>query len=153
MAWHRFIGISFAGALASVAAAQDSPMLDALRARYPQGIPWRVEIVDANKASLGALEMRITSEPGSSCLGDVGNGGVKVEFVRKDGLSPALHTSSYGVAKFSGNKVKIDLTGGLCDAYLLMEGVMAADGSSSGDVFTLSLGGGHDVGTFRASVR
>jgi hypothetical protein len=132
-------------------AAEPSP-IDTLRTKFPDGIPWRVEFVDSAGKSLGAIDMRITSARGDSCLGDMNPDGVRVEFVHKDKLSPTLSTTSYGVAKFTGNKVKIDLTGGLCDAYLLMNGELAANGSSTGDVYTFGMRGGHDVATYRATV-
>lgn len=146
----------FAASLAALIAcgthAAEPSSIDALRAKFPHGIPWRVEFVDAAGKSLGAIDMRITSTRGDSCLGDMNADGVRIEFVRKDKLSPTLSTTSHGVAKFAGNKIRIDLTGGLCDAYLLMNGEMAADGSSTGDVSTFGMGGGHAIATYRAAV-
>jgi hypothetical protein len=57
------------------------------------------------------------------------------------------------VAKFAGNKVRIDLTGGMCDAYHFIEGEMAADGSSTGDVYAFGMRFHRDLGTYRATVR
>jgi hypothetical protein len=132
-------------------ASEPSP-IDALRTKFPDGIPWRVEFVDSAGKSLGAIDMRITSARGDSCLGGMNPDGVRVEFVRKDNLSPTLSITSYGVAKFTGNKVEIDLTGGLCDAYLLMNGEVAVNGSSTGDVSRFGMSGGHEVAKYRAMV-
>lgn len=132
-------------------AAEPSP-IEALRTKFPNGIPWRVEFADSAGKSLGAIDMRITSARGESCLGNMNPDGVRVEYVRKDKLSPTLSTTSYGVAKFTGNKVEVDLTGGLCDAYLLMNGEVAADGSSTGDVSTFGMRGGQEIARYRATV-
>src|SRR5258706_6044378 len=70
-------------------AAEPSP-IDALRTKFPQGIPWHVEFADSAGKSLGAIDMRIASERAESCLGGMNPGGVRVEFVRKDKLSPTL---------------------------------------------------------------
>ena len=132
-------------------AAEPSP-IDALRLKFPDGIPWHVQFFDSAGKSLGTIDMRITSAPGDSCLGSMSPDGVRVEFVRKDDLSPTLSTTSHGVAKFSGENVKIDLTGGLCDAYLLMEGKFDANGTSTGDVSTFGMRGGRAVATYRATM-
>lgn len=150
---HRpLLAAPLAALIACAAHAAEPSPIDALRTKFPQGIPWHVGFVDSDGKSLGAIDMRITSERGDSCLGGMDPGGVRVEFVRKDRLSPTLSTTSHGVAKFDGNKVKIDLTGGMCDAYLLMNGEIAADGSSTGDVSTFGMTGGHEVAKYRAAV-
>lgn len=146
------LAASIAALIVSATQAAERSTIDALRTRFPNGIPWHVEFVDAAGKSLGAIDMRITSERGDSCLGDMNQDGVRVEFVRKDRLSPTLSTTSHGVAKFTGNNVKVDLTGGLCDAYLLMNGEIAANGSSTGDVSTFGMRGGHEIATYRATV-
>jgi len=133
--------------------ADEHSPIESLRAKFPQGVPWHVEFSDSAGKSLGAIDMRITSQRGDSCLGDMNPDGVRVEFERKENLSPTLGTTAYGVAKFTDNKVRIDLTGGMCDAYLLIEGEIAADGSSKGDVVAFGMRSGHDVATYRATVR
>jgi hypothetical protein len=149
----RKLIVIFLAAMASgLAIAGDSSSIESLRTKFPKGIPWKVEILGTDGKSLGALEMLITSDPASSCLGEM-NDGVRVKFTRKDALSPTLFVATYGVARFTGDKVKIDLTGGLCDAYLLMSGEMAADGSSTGEIHTLGMREGHDVGTYHAVVK
>lgn len=132
-------------------AAEPSP-IEALRIKYPHGIPWHVEFVDPVGKSLGAIDMRITAERGDSCLGGMSPDGVRVDFVRKQKLSPALSVTSHGVAKFTGNKLRIDLTGGLCDAYLLMDGEVSANGASTGQVSAFGMRGGRDIATYRAAV-
>lgn len=152
MAWHKPFFIFLAVLMVRLAIAAGAPPFDALRAGFPHGIPWNVVIVNADGTSIGNLEMLITSDQARSCLGDM-EGGVRVEFTRKDELPETLHLASYGVAKIAGDKIKIDLTGGICDAYLLMSGTIASDGSSTGDIYTLGLRGGHDVATYRATVK
>ncbi len=71
-------------------------------------------------------------------------------FIRPGVLWPPLPIASHGIATFIGDKIKIDLTGGTCDAYLMMDGVVTPDGSSSGVIYTFGPGGEHNVGTYRA---
>jgi hypothetical protein len=141
-----------AALIAGTAIAAERSPLEVLRAQFPQGIPWKVEISDTNGKSLGDLEVLIKTEHAHSCLGEIDDGGVRVEFIGKHGISDSL-IESYGIAKISGNRIQIDLTGGTCDAYVIMDGMVAPDGSSIGDVFTLSLNGGHDIGKYRATLR
>jgi hypothetical protein len=124
-----------------------------LRARFPTGVPWTVKVYDPAGKELASLRMRITPKAADSCLGDMA-GGVRVDFDPKEAkaISPTLPIGSYGVAKFTDDAIKIDLTGGICDAYLLMAGKIDADGSSTGTVYRFSIGGGDDVGTYRATV-
>lgn len=140
----------FAVVLAALAAgpvpAAEAPDVPASSAE----ILWRVEFFNLNRASLGTVEMRITTERAKSCLGDADVNTRRVEFLGRDGLSSAVKLAGYGVASFDGGDVKVDLSGGVCDADLVMEGALDGDGSSMGSLYTLSLGGGHDVGTYRA---
>ena len=133
-------------------AAADAVPIDALRAKFPQGIPWNVAVINPDGKSRGELEILITSEHARSCMGEVDEG-FRVDFIRPGVFSPPLPLASYGIAKFVGNKVMIDLTGGTCDAYLVMDGVVSSDGSSSGDLYTFGPGGEHNMGTYRAIVR
>jgi len=151
MTCRRWI-MALATLAACVAHAAAPPSIGALRAKFPQGIPWHVEFADSAGKSLGSIDMRITTARGDSCLGDMGPDGVRVEYVRINDLSPTLSVTSHGVAKFSGDQVKVDLTGGRCDAYLLMTGALAPNGSSSGDVYTFGMRGGHDIATYKATV-
>jgi hypothetical protein len=147
----RFFLVLAASLAGLATAAQPSPF-DALRARFPHGIPWQVDIVDTHGKASGTLEMLIKTEKAESCLGGMSDG-VRVEFTRKDALPPSLSVESYGVAKLEGDTIKIDLTGGMCDAYLILSGTLAADGSSSGGIRTFGKGGGHDVATYSAKVK
>jgi len=149
----RNLILALLAALATGSAAADSPTpIESLRAKFPGGIPWSIEILDSAGKNVGSLDMRITSEPAQSCLGEMTNG-VRVEFTHTQALPPTLHVAAYGVATFSGDRMKIDLTGGMCDAYVLMSGQLAPDGSSTGEIYTLGLRGGHDIGTYRATVK
>ena len=150
MLTHKWL-IAFSLLWAAVAAADALP-LDALRTKFPQGIPWNVAVISPDGKSRGELEILITAEHARSCTGEVGEG-FRVDFTRPGVLSPPLPIASYGIARFIGNKVMIDLTGGTCDAYLVMDGVVTPDGSSSGDVYTLGPGGKHNMGTYRAIIR
>lgn len=134
-----------------VTAADVSPV-DALRTKFPKGIPWRVAFADANGKSRGELEMVITSNPAHSCMGEIGDG-FRVEFIHPGALSSSVPIAFYGVATFVGRKVEIDLTGGTCDAYFFMDGMLTPDGSSSGNITTFGRGGRHVVGTYRANVQ
>jgi len=142
----------FAGVACVQAIAAERQELDALRSRFAAGLAWQVEFTDLEHKPMGTLPMRITAERASSCLGGMSDG-VRVEFGPARDLSPSVHLGSYGVALLTEDKIKIDLTGGICDAYLLMQGVLAADGSSHGELYTFGMRGGHDIGTFSASIK
>jgi len=147
------LSLSLAMVAVCGARADEPSSIGPLRAKFPHGIPWHVEFSDSAGKSLGAIDMLITAENGSSCLGGMNPDGLRVEFVRKDNLSPSLSTTSYGVAKFTGDKIRIDLTGGLCDAYRVMDGQVAADGSSTGNVVGFGMRYSKDLATYRASIR
>jgi len=144
--------IPLAALLTALGVAAEPSPLDALRGRFPHGIPWRIEVLDPAGKSLGALEVLITAQHAGSCLGGFSKDAVRVEFTRNE-LPSTLSITSYGVADFIDGKIKIDLSGGRCDAYLLMNGPLTADGASAGEVYTFGLRGGHDVGTYRAIVK
>jgi hypothetical protein len=148
------VGLVLAIAVAGCANAAEPPAFAKLRAKFASGIPWTVSVYDPAGKELASLRMRITRTPADSCLGDMA-GGLRVEFdpTQAKAISPSLPIGSYGVAKLTDDAVKIDLTGGICDAYLMMAGKIAADGSSTGTVYRFSIGGGDDVGTYRATVR
>lgn len=149
---HKWLVAFFLLVFTGAVVAADTAAMDALRARFPRGIPWKVEVINPDGTSRGELETLITSAHASSCMGEIGEG-FRVEITRLGVFSPPLHIASYGIARFTGDKVKIDLRGGTCDAYLVMSGVLTSDGMSSGDVYTLGPAGEHDVGTYRAIIR
>ena len=152
MTWCKATFVLLVALAVGCAIAGDRSPIESLRARFPHGIPWRVEILGVDGKNMGALEMLITTDQATSCLGGMSDG-VRVNFTRKEALSSTISVASYGVAKVTGDKIKIDLTGGICDAYLLMSGDVAADGSSTGDIYTFGMSGGHDVATYRATVK
>ena len=123
-----------------------------LRQRFPQGIPWHVEFKDLAGNDLGSLDLVITSETAKSCLGSMGSDSVRARFERIDVAPTRLRIASYGIVQFTGDGITIDLTGDTCDAYLLMSGSLASDGSSSGELYTLGIRGGRDVGTYHATI-
>jgi len=128
--------------------ADDASPFEKLRAQYPRGIPWNIEFIGTKGNNLGALEVIITPEQARSCLSDIQ--GVRVNYIRREGGVGG----SYGIAKITGNKIEMDLNGGgPCDSYLIMSGTTVANGSSTGELYTLGMAGGHDVGEYRASVR
>ena len=128
-------------------------IIDSLRQRFPQGIPWHVEFKDMAGSDLGSLDLVITSEPAKSCLGSMGSDSVRARFERIDVAPTRLRIASYGIVQFTGDGITIDLTGDTCDAYLLMSGSLASDGSSAGELYTLGIRGGRDVGTYHATVK
>ena len=131
----------------------DPSIIDSLRQRFPQGIPWHVEFKDMAGSDLGSLDLVITSEPAKSCLGSMGSDSVRARFERIDVAPSKLRIASYGIVQFTGDGITIDLTGDTCDAYLLMSGSLASDGSSAGELYTLGNRGGRDVGTYHATVK
>jgi hypothetical protein len=146
-------GLVLATAVIGCANAAEPKAFASLRAKFPSGIPWTVKVYDPAGKELASLRMRITRKPADSCLGDMA-GGIRVDFDPKPAkaISPNLPIGSHGVAKLTDDGVKIDLTGGICDAYLMMAGKIDSDGSSTGTVYRLGMGGGDDVGTYRATV-
>ena len=128
-------------------------IIDSLRQRFPQGIPWHVEFKDMAGSDLGSLDLVITSEPAKSCLGSMGSDSVRARFERIDVAPTRLRIASYGIVQFTGDGITIDLTGDTCDAYLLMSGSLASDGSSAGELYTLGIRGGRDVGTYHATIQ
>lgn len=148
----RWLGLVLTGLLTHAALAADTSPLSALQARHKDGIPWKVEFSSLDGKPEGSLDLRITSKTAESCLGGM-EGGLRVDFTRKDSLPRSMSVESYGVAKVSGDKIKIDLTGGMCDAYLILEGTLSADGSSAGTIHSFGMRGGRDVATYRATVQ
>lgn len=146
--------VVLAAAIIGSANAAEPKAFAHLRAKYPSGIPWTVKVIDPAGKELASLRMRITRKPAQSCLGDMADG-VRVDFDPKKAraISPNLPIGAYGIARITDEGIKIDLTGGICDAYLMMGGKLDPDGSSSGTVYRLSMGGGDDVGTYHATVR
>jgi len=149
---HESLALSLAIMLTHSAFAAETSPFAALQGRHPGGVPWKVEISDLDGKPNGSMELLITNKTAESCLGGM-DGGLRVEYTRKDALPPSLRVESYGVAVVAGDKIKIDLTGGMCDAYLILEGTLAADGTSSGNIHTFGMRGGKDVATYRATVK
>lgn len=149
---HKFLTLATAILTNYSAIAADASPFAALQAHHPEGVPWKVEISDLEGKPAGSLELRITRQTANSCLGGM-DGGLRVEYTRKNALPASLPVESYGVAIVSGDKIKIDLTGGMCDAYLILEGTLAPDGSSTGTIHTFGMRGGKDVARYRAIVQ
>ena len=135
-----------------VVLAADLAPFEALRKEHPAGVPWSVEFNDKAGQSLGRLNVLITDRPAMSCLGSIGPDAVRVTYLESFGPIKTLVQSPYGVAKISGTKVQIDLTGNMCDAYVLMRGEVQADGSATGELYTLGMGSGETLGAFHATV-
>lgn len=133
--------------------ASDLAPLEALRKLHPEGVPWSIELTDGAGKGLGRLDVLITDQPARSCLSSIGPDAVRIEYLAKDGPISRIVTSPYGVGKFDGSTVQIDLTGDTCDAYVLLGGEMLADGSSSGELYTLGIRSGQTLGAFHATVR
>src|SRR6478609_3195220 len=93
------ISVLVAALMLGQAGGAEPSAVDVLRTKFPKGIPWSVEVSDRTGKSLGSLKMRITSAPASSCLGDFGSDGVRVEFLGKESASLKLSIAAYGVAK------------------------------------------------------
>jgi len=146
------LGIALA-AFVALASAAGSGAVSALRAKYAHGIPWTITLSDSKGGPLGELDVVVTNEHAESCLGGLNEGAVKVEFTRAKNLSKTLRLGPYGIAQFSGDELTVDLTGQWCDAYILMSGSVASDGTSKGRLSTLGLSGGKDIGTYQAVLR
>jgi len=57
MAWYKLVTVFLAALVASQTVVAEPLSGDALRARFPHGIPWRIEILSLNGKSQGVLEM------------------------------------------------------------------------------------------------
>jgi hypothetical protein len=118
--------------------------------RYPEGIPWQVDVIDSNGQNKGSFSLIITKRHENSCLGDISDG-VRVEIPQRDAMASILSVTDYGVAKIIGSSIKIDLTGGICDGYVIMDGKLELDGSSTGEVYTLGETDRLDIGEYKAA--
>jgi hypothetical protein len=110
---------------------------------------WKVSIFDVDHRAAGTIVLHVTTRTGTSCLGGFEDSKLVV-IDRATDLLPAITISRFPVAKIDGDNFSFDLSGGICDAYVLLHGKVLTDGSAAGKVSTLSLGGGETLGTFVA---
>ncbi len=89
MTVHKWLVALFLLCVTGAVGATDAVPIDALRGKFPQGIPWSVEIINPDGKSRGELQMLITSRDARSCMGEVGEG-FRVDFIRRGVLSPPL---------------------------------------------------------------
>jgi hypothetical protein len=133
-----------------------SAEFDAMRANFPQGIPWHIEIFDTSGSPVGVLDVLITSRHAKSCSKGFGSGYL-VSYSRSpiqlDLLPGSWRLGTYGVASIDDNTISIDLTGGRCNDFVFTEGHLRSDGASNGRVFVKHRQFGNDMGTYFATLR
>jgi hypothetical protein len=110
---------------------------------------WRVSLFDSKHNSAGNIDLHVTKKEGRSCLGGY-EGGYLVVIDRTANLSSQVRVSNTPVAKIEGDHFSIDLSGGICDAYVLLEGRIMDGGHAAGDIHTLGWGEAQTIGTFVA---
>jgi hypothetical protein len=112
------------------------------------GAVWRfVTTPLPGKPKLEILTFRITNQSGVSCLAGGGWKNVWRKFVVLEGHVP-LGPPIYQV---EGRALQINLSGGWCDAYDIINGVLSGD-TFEGKRVAFGLGGGELVGTVRGSL-
>jgi hypothetical protein len=128
------------------------PPSDSNQSPYPRPVDWKIQLFDTNHHNAGALYVHITTDRGGSCLGSFGRNAVLVRVDRKLELSRGFFVSSTPVAKFENDRVSIDLTGGDCDNYVLLEGTLSRDGGAFGTATSFGISFSKPLGTFVATV-
>ncbi len=144
--------IVLAPLVVGTAASAGATNWEVLLARFPNGVPWRIQVLDESNKILGNLEVVLTSQPAKSCQKDFGRGYL-VSYRSHPAELGSWPIGNYGIASVSGDTISLDLSGGRCDDYVMTKGELESDGTSMGEVFALHKVFGHDLGTYRATLR
>ena len=147
------VAAAFAIAVSTAFGASILSPLQVLQATPPGEVHWLVRLYDQSHSPIGTLRLRVTSERGRSCLGGLGDRGFLIKIDRKDGLPKDFRISNTPVAFFDGKKVVVDLTGGTCDDYRLLDGNLSNDGGVLGEIRATGLGFAQVVGRFSATLQ
>ena len=115
-------------------------------------VNWKIQLFDTDHRSAGTLYVRITIERGTSCLASFGRDALLLRVDRKIELSKNFRISETPVAKIEKGRVSMDLTGGDCDNYVLLEGTMSNDGGAVGTAKSFGISFSKPLGTFVATV-
>lgn len=116
--------------------------------RFPER--WHIQFFDTKKNDLGSLDVHFTEAEGRSCLGSTGKTFLVV-VDRRSRLSSAIKVTDSPALSFDGSDFVIDLTGGMCDAYVLMKGTIPSSGAAAGEVSTLGWSPPRTIATFVAT--
>jgi len=141
------LGLALQVASWGASAAPESLFLEG----HPFPASWHIQFFDAKKADLGSLDVHFTAAAGHSCLGTKSGKSFLVVVDRKTRLSPLINVTDSPALSFDGSNFVIDLTGGICDAYVLMTGAVPFYGEASGEVSTMGWGASRTIATFVAT--
>jgi hypothetical protein len=117
--------------------------------------PFDLEVTIANPKGKpgGTMLLEVTAErSGGSCLGDFAKDAYLVRVKNIKGPIREVRLGARPVAEVHGGHLRIDMSGGICDAYFMLEGeITSAD--AFGAVYTFGLNWAEDLGTFMAIVK
>ncbi len=97
---------------------------------------------------LGQMELEVTSQPGKSCLASSGDR-LRLVRIRGQRLQPPLYLGSAPTGSVEHDRLLIDLSAPISDAYFELDGSLTAKGAS-GDVSRVGLIRRRESGTFEA---
>lgn len=117
--------------------------------RFP--VHWHIQFFDTEKNDLGSLDVHFTAREGRSCIGSKSGKSFLMVVDHRTHLSSTIHVTDSPALSFDGSDFVIDLTGGICDAYVLMRGAIPASGMAAGEVSTLGWSPPRTIATFVAT--
>ncbi len=112
---------------------------------------WHIQFFDTKKNDLGSLDVHFTAREGRSCLGSKSGKSFLIVVDRRTHLSSTITVTESPALSFDGSNFVIDLTGGICDDYLLIKGIIPTAGLSAGEVSTLGWRPPRIIATFVAT--
>ena len=112
---------------------------------------WHIQFFDTKKNDLGSLDVHFTAREGHSCLGSKSGKSFLIVVERRTHLSSTINVTESPALSFDGPDFVIDLTGGICDAYVLIKGAVPTAGVSAGQVSTLGWSPPRTIATFVAT--
>jgi hypothetical protein len=135
--------------IASLSACTEPKDINLEGHRFPEH--WHVNFFDSKTNDLGSLDVHFTALEGRSCLGSKSGKFFLVVVDRRTHLSSTINVTDSPALSFDGSDFVIDLTGGICDAYVLMRGTIPTSGVATGEVSTLGWSPPQTIATFIAA--
>jgi hypothetical protein len=147
--WLRITGMAIL-ALQVAAGACSEPNKIVLEGHsFPQR--WHIQFFDDQRKDLGSIDVHFTVKEGRSCLGSKSGKSFLIVVDRRTRLSPMFKVTESPALSFDGAEFVIDLTGGICDDYVLMKGTIPTSGVAAGKVSTLGWNPPQTIATFKAT--
>jgi hypothetical protein len=112
---------------------------------------WHIQFFGTKKNDLGSVDLHFTAREGRSCLGSKSGKSFLIVVDRRTHLSSTINVTESPALSFDGSDFVIDLTGGICDAYVLIKGAIPIAGVAAGEVSTLGWSPPRTIGTFVAT--